>query len=303
MIKTQLQTEDSARDFSQTGRDSKKTLLMKKLFILLLASSVIDCAAAGNQEKISTKVWTNTMFYEEEFMPWETFNGRVRRIIKKTADGISAYSYDIDGKLEEITYHDDTSDTKFIISYDAAGRRQSVCAYSHGSSGIELIDEDGEPVNNEEYAFSAKTSFEYDKNGLLSQDSIYANNDFYSTTSYVYDRNGHVLKTIERNRYDETVRTTYKYDKQGRVIERNKEGNIKKYRYDARGNITAITDNYYGTSSFEYDDHGHITRQQDNDGLTEYTYEYDSYGNPVRITQTYNYGIALLTEQTIEYYE
>lgn len=46
-----------------------------------------------------------------------------------------------------------------------------------------------------------------------------------------------------------------------------------------------------------------MTEQAYHGNLTEYTYEHDSYGNPVRITQTYNYGIALLTEQTIEYYE
>ncbi|MBP3455019.1 MAG: hypothetical protein J6K38_02010 [Alistipes sp.] len=284
---------------------------MKRLFILLLALSVMGCTSTGNEEKVVTRVWPNgreCRIYGIEGLSWKTFNGRIRRIteessvakdhfgdiIKTRTFNTDIYSYDTDGNLiEHINRSDDGSlRYKEIFNYDDAGRMQT--AYTYYPDGT----------------MRSKEVYEYDEKGYLSRITGYDGNELSSRLILEYDNNGHVV-SMNTHYENDIDPITYRYDDQGRIIEKKwkyrlyNRDMITRYQYGKQGDITAITGDR--TEMFTFNDHGDITgRRINGDYLIEYIYdEYDSHDNPVKITikNIDEEGDISLVERNIEYYE
>lgn len=282
---------------------------MKRLFILLLALSVMGCTSTGNEEKVVTRVWPNNII-NNELLHWETFNGRIHRITEERSNAkdhfgdiiktetfkTRIYSYDTDGRLIEICeLYDGEIYTKRIWNYDDTGKLQSVCIYEENGT------------------MRYKFQLEYNENGFLVRQSKYEDGELYGRALYECDDKGRIIKSIEYGRQGtQSDSESYRYDNNGNVIEiTDSYGRVNKYKYDKNGNITThercFNTAHSDAFTYTYNDHGDVSNSQQNGYLPiEYRYEYDSHENPIKIiTINPNNGDdgIYLSEYKIEYYE
>jgi len=171
-------------------------------------------------------------------------------------------------------------------------------------------------VGNRTLSFLSTLHTHDDANRLLEDDQF----------TYTYDANGNVETRTDKTTTDVTTYTwdaqdqliqidfpdatsaTYKYDGLGRRIEKNLNGSITRYVYDGQDILLA----YDGTNTFvsryshggqtdqplavqragvgffyyQTDNQGSITHLTDSSGLIANTYQYDSYGRPLTLSET-----------------
>lgn len=226
--------------------------------------------------------------------------------ITNALGGKTAYTYDKGGNVTGITYADGAS---YTYRYDSMGRVTGVETPS-GLSVKSLYDTEGQLVKETQsehvtaYAYDVlgnvtavtdamggKTSYDYDalsritkvtspmgSESTFAYDSLGNVTSFTDagdhTTTYTYDAKGRLTgkNTAGEERY------TYTYDSRDRLTAVAGEDTLVTYRYDAVGNLTAVTDGNGSTTCYEYDKAGNVIKTLDPLG-NQNRYTYDEAGN------------------------
>lgn len=182
----------------------------------------------------------------------------VSRLAQQRANyGDIVYLYDNNGRLERQEVKAGFfGNYEIEFNYDSIGRVTRI-VYPD-SSEIEYQYEDGllvevlvngEPIavvnsyskfrrpNITSFADGTTKKVDYDDLGRISSIE-WSNdvNDWYRYLSYDFDGLGRVIKLYFNNGTGDSV-TRYEYDGYGRLVKVYDNGNVRKYKYDARGNI------------------------------------------------------------------
>ena len=174
-------------------------------------------------------------------------------------------------------------------SYDSAGNRiDSHLSAQHSHSNNNSLDQDD------------RFKYIYDNDGNLLQKTNLINNE---VTAYIWDSQNQLIGIT----HPDSTSTSYKYDGLGRRIEKNVNGLITRYIYDgedivleyngsnilqARYTHGALTDQPLaletaGQEYYYHTDHlGSIRAITDGAGNIVNSYEYDTYGNTISVTET-----------------
>ena len=235
-------------------------------------------------------------------------NGNVIKIV--TPEGYEIYrEYDLLDRLTKETHVDRQSDINrsTIYEYDKAG---NLIAETDSRGSIrrcyDLQDQMTEEVDRE----GNTRRFQYDKNGnlikIVQPSDSHENGEEGESYTFTYDSMGR-LESVrnalgfleEQNEYDANGNLIRKKDALGTLVEytydiANRQKNIwtgevtnrqegtnrpsQTYTYDARGNITGITDGEGNQTKYDLDAWGRITTIHKPDGSKE-TYTYDYAGN------------------------
>lgn len=193
--------------------------------------------------------------------------------VKNEAFGEMVFT--IDGKAS-YTVKDSSGETK--VTFDS-NRNISSVTYPDGKTISYVFSENGilQSVTDTE---GIKTNYVYDKLGRLSQ---LTDNNGKALVTYEYTSDSLIKKQTNAN----GTYTEYSYAG-GKVTEIKTGDSSKKvisdikYKYNASGKITSMTDGS-GTTSYEYDLIGQLVNVKAPDG-TVTSYEYDSAGNRVKET-------------------
>jgi YD repeat-containing protein len=206
------------------------------------------------------------------------------------------YTSDLQGKLtEEVSYNPDGSlSSKTVHTYDSQGREQETSSYEPNGS------------------LTSKTTYMYDDEGKLIEEVCYNPFGLLNTMLFTYDDKGNLtaeqiydpsgLKSRSEHTYDEHGRrvATTNYDPHGPALGISKVVTT----YDAKGSILEVTTYYTHKTGDEED------RPIPPPAKRVYTYEFDTYGNWIKQTQTLCTSEtgkpvcepSLVTYRTITYY-
>ncbi len=192
------------------------------------------------------------------------------------------YDYDARGNIVKVT--DNVNNVTTYYTYDLADRllsmRDSTGRYvvyeydkNNNATGImEVID-----------GISHKSSVQYNEDNTLKSITINSGASF----RYFYDEHGRPNRVITRGNdaTEETFYTNYHYNERGLLgaLEHNLESYT--YEYDAKGNITKITEGNGHEAAYTYDSLNQLKTETRNTG-TSVAYAYDSHGNMTSRTKT-----------------
>ena len=205
-----------------------------------------------------------------------TYDPAGRRATMSNAGGTTAFAWDADGRLEQIT---DPDSTTLGYSYNAATRRTSVT-----------------------YPGGATASYAYDADGRLTQ---VGHPSLTSPITYTHDADGRVLSELMPG-----VARTWSYDN-GRLhaYQDTRGGTARTWNVtrDPAGRITAETRSDGTVGRYKYDIAGQLLEasQRNGSGGTDTVYEYDLTGNRVsertnELVQTHHtYDAANRLNQTV----
>jgi len=195
------------------------------------------------------------------------------------------YRYDTLGRLDEITYPDDSKESFSFLDRTSLVKRKvlqdsSAISYSYNNSK-QLVKVSG-PGN-------AEISYKYNNAGLV--ESVSHGIDQKIVSTYTYNSRGFLIKEV-----DPLGRTTkYKRDAKGRIIETvEPSGKILKYKYNNYGFLTKAYNSSRTLLTREYDKNLKMTRYSDSTGLST-RFEYNESGNlksvlyPKGAQDTYEY--------------
>jgi len=183
----------------------------------------------------------------------------LNRVINVTnAQGITTYQYDRSGLQTQVGY---PNGTQAVTTYDSALRTQSMTNLQNGGLISQFnyqLDANGNRLKQIETqgTITEETNYLYDSNDRLTQTAISVAGVVNDVTDYTYDANYNRLTEIKLVN-DITV------------------GN-KSFRYNARNQVTKVTDNLEAnnTADYTYDNNGNRIQKQ-TPLLTE-TYSYDT---------------------------
>jgi RHS repeat-associated protein len=206
-----------------------------------------------------------------------------------TPDGTFSYAYDTNGNLETVTkpdtktvvYHyEDTAHANALTGItDESGTRYATFTY----------DTNGKAVQSKLAGNVGTTDIDYNTGqtstttNALSQSSDFYYTNILGVRKIVQETRAATAHTAAASRY-------YNYDEKGRLIgQTDWQGNITRYQYDARGNITQIT---RGTGTADqqitnitYDATFNLPDIVSETGKTT-DYDYDAYGRLTSKTVT-----------------
>ncbi|NOZ64202.1 MAG: RHS repeat protein, partial [Caldiserica bacterium] len=199
----------------------------------------------------------------------------------------TTYTYDKLGRLLSTT---DAEGNTTTYTYDGLGNRLTA-TLPDGSTTHYTYDREGRLLSATD-AEGNTTQYEYDKKG----NRIKTITPQGAVTSYTYDGVGNLLSVTD----PEGAVTRYEYDERGNRIKTiDPEGNTTTYTYDNLGRVISITNPRGETTTYTYTPTGRISRLERADG-TILTYTYDASGN--LITQsTYDPSTGETSTYTYEY--
>ncbi|MDD2239969.1 MAG: DUF6531 domain-containing protein [Kiritimatiellae bacterium] len=180
--------------------------------------------------------------------------------------------YDSDGRLEEIETRAGIASAR---TYDSAGRIIGAQVWGVGQSNrfdqasrlIENIGPDG-----------ARTLYEYDGLGQITEVVEAAGTPFERTTSYEYNDAGQIV-AVEG---EDGLLQKFEYDEFGQLIAREGTGILPQtFEYDAGGKLTGVGYADGSVFTYVYDERGRRVRTVYPDE-TEESYEHDAVGNLTR---------------------
>ncbi|MCC6510565.1 MAG: RHS repeat-associated core domain-containing protein, partial [Pirellulaceae bacterium] len=203
----------------------------------------------------------------------------------------TSYVYDALGRMIELQYPNGLREQ---YAYGVDGRLSSVNVvrnaaivstreYTYAASGAitQIVQTEGVRVDT--------SSFEYDANGQLIQESHGLNGVPIKAIQYRYDRDGNRIEKVEgaeriTYRYDANgwlseslkngVRTVYSYDQAGRLVSKATDGApVTRYTWNALNRLTSVDLDGDGNAEirYRYDDFGDLVEKNENGVLTLYT--------------------------------
>ena len=183
------------------------------------------------------------------------------------ADGsVCYYQYDENNNLVSFT---DQNGNRTLYAYDDNGNTTSV-TYADNTSELFSYDEDGNLL---QWTNRAGESISYlYSNGLLSKVICADGRSF----DYGYDEQGCMISAGD---------ITFAYDEETKTVSIGAgSGNVITYTQDDDGNTTAITVNG-NAASYSYTELGQIDVVSNSAGLRLLDYDYDEYGNLIKLTR------------------
>lgn len=266
----------SRYDYDLLGNLVSKALLVEKTDI---ATDKLSGAVYDNEYPNRIKSMESYTYYT---------NGKLKT--KKDANGnITSYQYDNDGRITKIT------DPKlYVTSY----------VYDFNNNMLQKTN-----------AKANTTYYDYDSLNNLIRKKDPSSDGGQAITRYTYDLMGNKTKEITPNNYNNAKDTqllvntmsglSCSYDSMNRLVSiQDPEGNlIKKFKYDAIGNVKKIVDglNYIGDIDssagmvYDYDSANKVVKTTDALGNIN-SYEYDALDNLVKHTD------ARSNQTVYEYY-
>lgn len=241
-------------------------------------------------------------------------------LLKATGpDGNSITStYDANSRLLSTT---DTEGYKVSYEYNDKGMltaatdpRGGKTIYSYNGYKLDTVTASTGEIMKVGYDAAGRMTTQSDAEGNLSQ-AVYNDNDqlismidpLKNKISYTYDRQDNLASVTDAR----GNATSYTYDANGQLTAvRNALGGTLSITYDSEGNMTAVTDPLGRKSSFTYDAAGRLMTETNAAGATVkyaydklgrpieaydalnhkmYTVEYDTAGNPVKMTDALGY--------------
>ena len=202
---------------------------------------------------------------------------------------LTSYAYNTAGQLTSVTTPA-TSDFPNGRTTSYAYSTGSESATGGGNVPVGLLLSETTPGN-------AVTSYQYYSDGDLAQ----VTEPGGRRTAYTYDGVGRpATSTVYTDTYPSGLGTTYAYNAMGQPVTVTYPGVTDKvttvthtlqdsYSYDADGNLTQLAQSDLTgsdpsrTTSYTYDDHGHVATETDPAGATT-AYDYDPFGNVVTMT-------------------
>lgn len=224
------------------------------------------------------------------------------RIFKNNSlDYRREYIYENDKLTKVIWYDIDKSYINMQYIYDSNGRLVEELYFSDTSRYTSIFDNEKKDGKIE---FTNKTTYEYDKEGRLSQKKEYSNMEDSlklekCESNYYNDSNGEVTKTTTSYEPGSEVYSieTEISDKNGQLIKTKSE-----YQdWDARYRNSEHT--------FKCDKMGQLIEfkiyypVKNIHEIHTYTYLYDKIGNVVKTIEYVDFRPAFITEEKIEYYD
>lgn len=188
-------------------------------------------------------------------------NGRLAQIVDHLKRRTN-YSYDNKGRIIVTVFPDSTKEEK---EYDAYGR---LIRYRNraGSTWEHQYDSDGTKRNVLMPGVSSNTEYLDEKGNVV----VKMNEDSVIVQLFFRDFAGRVLEEI----WSDEKKKSFKYDGLGRLIEIvDLGGQVTKYQYNSRNQITEIMYNDGTTQSFTYSYAGEKLSEKDQTGITEYYYD------------------------------
>jgi RHS repeat-associated protein len=213
------------------------------------------------------------------------------RVVSRSTDqGVARFSYDDAGYL--VSYSND--DTDIAVARDEQGRETRVTqekgfvGYEYDPNGrLEIIET---PAGSRLY--------EYDSTGLLTSVA----DPFGNKTSYLYDAEERVTEVTRPDGTIEKLSYTPDSDIESVVLLRaDSEVEFSwEYSYDSFGRLSMISTSDGAQRTFHYSDDGFLIAERtfDASGMHEVAYDYDSFGNRIRMVDSklgetvYEYNLA-----------
>jgi len=237
--------------------------------------------------------------------------------------GLTTYRYDGFGRL---VYEKDGDSIKKSYTYDESNRLANftltqgsitVTDLSYGYDKIGRLTSVNDSGKSYRYEYDAAGRLVKEENGMTGM-----------TSSYTYYPSGNVKSLIHDNGGDTFIAYQYQYDANGNQIEKDENGNVTQYYYDAMGRIkTAFLANQ-GIQDYTYDDLGNIeslvkidgTSMSESDYLydkdnklmyleetcgndqTQTTFAYDAQGNLTAKDKVFKYNGNVSASESYSYY-
>jgi len=135
-----------------------------------------------------------------------------------------------------------------------------------------------------EEGVTAATSYTYDNNGNLTQQTSPANAASGTTkVLYTYDNRNRLTKVRQYNGSTVALTTQYTYDGAGNLLTQTTGGKTTTYTYNRFGSILSMKDALNQMETYSYSPLGQLQSKQDRNGITT-TYAYDALGRTVSVT-------------------
>ena len=110
-----------------------------------------------------------------------------------------------------------------------------------------------------------------------------------TVSRYGYDSCGHIIE--ERHGITDPITTKYQYGPMGQLISRMDGSEATYYLYDAVGQLIRIQKPDGVELSIAYDSLGRMIHFSSSDGTVDYSYAYDTAGNPIQVLDHVNNAV------------
>lgn len=179
--------------------------------------------------------------------------------------------------------------------------------YEYNSMGLRSItDQNGKKFIVNEYDEFKRVILQYDENGNIIQ---YFYDDANMENSYTFLSTGKCIKYkyneklyVTRITYNDGTYEAFAYDEWGNKNSiRDRNGNTTTYKYDARGNLLAVTlpEPYNYVTTYEYNSEDLLTSIRTPGGSTT-TFTYDSKGNLIQRKTKLDTSTEAITEYSYD---
>lgn len=226
-------------------------------------------------------------------------------------DNFNKYKYKYDDNNNQIFFHDLTDNYKEWKIY-----KDGLCIESHDSDGVVSkyeYDENGNQIHtSDNTGFDCVMTYD-DKENLISSitnDEIYTYYEYDENNNEIYVKHisaiGHVTEVIKKyddenrliyNRRSQDSEQFYTYLGDSKITKRFLEGKLDSEEieiFDDNNNCLSSKKIFYQEDDdgevnelifetvYVYDDHNNVRKMVSNDGIVEYSYDYDKNGNMLR---------------------
>jgi len=259
-----------------------------RLDTISFPNGVVSDYGYDTQGRLNTL--THTLGVNPSFVDFGyTYNpvGNILSIVDQvTSLQTRTFAYDALQRLKS----DGTTGTPESYDYDLTGNRTTSFL-----STLHTHDDANRLLEDDQFTYT------YDANGNLATKTDKTTSD---VTTYTWDAQDQLVQIT----FPDTTTATYRYDGLGRRIEKNVNGSITRYIYDGED----IVLEYDGTNTFvaryshgqqtdqplavqragvgffyyHADHQGSITHLTDSSGLVANSYQYDSYGRTLTVSET-----------------
>jgi len=238
------------------------------------------------------------------------------------ASGETLFDYDVLGRLMFTNYQ---NGIKKYYEYDSSDRVTNFKVMQGGMESINLeyeydkvgrlayvneggkkynyqFDDAGRLLEEENKVTGLKSFYTYYPSGQLKNLNHYIADELNNSFSYTYDMKGNEIEKDENG----TI-TKYHYDALGRLKTAELPGDrLQDYEYDNlsnRAKLVEIDGNYIKETAYVYDKDSRLilSETKAGDDLTEQRFEYDPQGNLGKSIETFKYNGNLTAEKELEY--
>ena len=232
----------------------------------IFANGAVYAPMYDSRDRLVGDSWDNTQISEYYYNE----NDRLSQVVDLSTGVTTQFGYSFDGLLDSILGSDGTQ-TK--LGYDIKGQLSSLTFSKNGATIHDAwysSDNQGRPAKASLFSLGgASLAYDYDEVGRLTARTLETpNTAIYSPVTYLEGHNGNVTDLVEQFKNEDlNAGVLQQYD----------------YEYDAKGNITRITDLDNNITQYTYDGLNRLTVESDGAAILKYSY--DAGGNLTSVTK------------------